>query len=38
MALNDVLDRIDAELDAATERLMELLRIQSISTDPAYQG
>ncbi|KIC09997.1 hypothetical protein RA19_12570 [Leisingera sp. ANG-M1] len=37
MALNDVLDRIDAELDAATERLMELLRIQSISTDPAYK-
>lgn len=38
MALNDVLDRIDAELDAATERLMELLRIQSISTDPAYKA
>ncbi|MFY0309203.1 M20/M25/M40 family metallo-hydrolase [Leisingera sp. D0M16] len=38
MALNDVLDRIDAELDAATGRLMELLRIQSISTDPAYMA
>ncbi|WP_411351045.1 M20/M25/M40 family metallo-hydrolase [Leisingera aquaemixtae] len=38
MALNDVLDRIDAELDAATGRLMELLRIQSISTDPAYKA
>ena len=38
MALNDVLDRIDAELDAATERLMELLRIQSISTDPAFKA
>lgn len=38
MALNDVLDRIDAELDTATERLMELLRIQSISTDPAYKA
>lgn len=37
MALNDVLDRIDAELDAATERLMDLLRIQSISTDPAFK-
>ncbi|CUI02035.1 M20/M25/M40 family metallo-hydrolase [Leisingera aquaemixtae] len=38
MALNDVLDRIDAELDAATGRLMELLRIQSISTNPAYKA
>ncbi|UWQ27322.1 dipeptidase [Leisingera sp. M523] len=37
MALNDVLDRIDTELDAATERLMDLLRIQSISTDPAFK-
>ncbi|AHD01224.1 M20/M25/M40 family metallo-hydrolase [Leisingera methylohalidivorans] len=38
MALNDVLDRIDTELDAATERLMDLLRIQSISTDPAFKA
>ncbi|MFS4582884.1 M20/M25/M40 family metallo-hydrolase [Phaeobacter sp. C3_T13_0] len=37
MSLNDVLDRIDTDLDAATLRLMELLRIQSISTDPAYK-
>ena len=38
MSLNDVLDRIDTELDAATQRLLELLRIQSISTDPAYKA
>ncbi|WP_278924286.1 M20/M25/M40 family metallo-hydrolase [Pseudophaeobacter profundi] len=38
MSLNDVLDRIDTELDAATERLLELLRIQSISTDPAFKA
>ena len=37
MSLNDVLARIDADLPAATERLMDLLRIPSISTDPAYR-
>ncbi len=36
MSLDAVLARIDAELPAATERLLELLRIPSISTDPAY--
>ncbi|GHE86830.1 hypothetical protein GCM10016455_03140 [Aliiroseovarius zhejiangensis] len=36
MTLDPVLDRIDADLDAATDRLLELLRIPSISTDPAY--
>ncbi|EPX80395.1 M20/M25/M40 family metallo-hydrolase [Salipiger mucosus] len=36
MSLDTVLARIDAELPAATERLLELLRIPSISTDPAY--
>ncbi len=36
MSLAPVLDRIDADLGAATERLMTLLRIPSISTDPAY--
>ena len=36
--LTPVLERIDAELSAATDRLMELLRIPSISTDPAYDG
>lgn len=36
--LAPVLDRIDADLDAATTRLIDLLRIPSISTDPAYKG
>jgi acetylornithine deacetylase/succinyl-diaminopimelate desuccinylase-like protein len=35
--LAPVLDRIDADLEGATERLMDLLRIPSISTDPAYR-
>jgi len=35
-ALSSVLDRIDSELDASLERLFGLLRIESISTDPAY--
>ncbi|MEM1234306.1 MAG: M20/M25/M40 family metallo-hydrolase [Pseudomonadota bacterium] len=34
--LDPVLARIDANLGAATERLMELLKIKSISTDPAF--
>lgn len=37
MSLDQVLARIDADLPAATERLMQLLRIPSISTDPAYK-
>ncbi|SFE00216.1 M20/M25/M40 family metallo-hydrolase [Roseivivax sediminis] len=37
MSLDAVLARIDADLPAATERLFELLRIPSISTDPAYK-
>ena len=37
MTLDTVLDRIDTDLDAALERLMALLRIPSISTDPAYK-
>jgi acetylornithine deacetylase/succinyl-diaminopimelate desuccinylase-like protein len=36
-ALPAVLARIDADLDASLERLFDLLRIQSISTDPAYK-
>src|SRR5437763_6840510 len=36
-ALPAVLDKIDAELDHSLERLLEFLRIQSISTDPAYK-
>jgi acetylornithine deacetylase/succinyl-diaminopimelate desuccinylase-like protein len=35
-ALPAVLERIDAELDRSLERLFEFLRIQSISTDPAF--
>lgn len=31
-----VLDHIDANLDGALERILELLRIESISTDPAF--
>lgn len=36
--LDPVLARIDADLPAATERLLALLRIPSISTDPAYRA
>ena len=38
MSLDDVLSRIDADLPAATDRLLELLRIPSISTDPAFKA
>ena len=38
MTLDPVLARIDADLPAATDRLLELLRIPSISTDPAYKA
>ncbi len=37
MSLEKVLSHIDADLDNATERLMALLRLQSISTDPAFK-
>ena len=36
MSLNKVLSKIDADLPNATERLLELLRIPSISTDPVF--
>ncbi len=36
--LDAVLDRIDRDLDKSLERLFALLRIQSISTDPAYKN
>jgi acetylornithine deacetylase/succinyl-diaminopimelate desuccinylase-like protein len=36
--LAPVLSRIDADLPAALERLLDLLRIPSISTDPAFAG
>ncbi len=38
MTLNAVLERIDAELPESLDRLMALLRIPSISTDPAFKG
>ena len=34
--LEAVLDRIDRDLDQSLDRLFALLRIQSVSTDPAY--
>src|SRR5712691_1651520 len=37
-ALPAVLDKIDAELDNSLARLFDFLKIQSISTDPAYKG
>ena len=37
-ALPKVLDRIDADLDQSLERLFKFLRLQSISTDPAFVG
>lgn len=38
MSLDAVLARIDADLPESIDRLMQLLRIQSISTDPAYKA
>ncbi|WP_341212229.1 M20/M25/M40 family metallo-hydrolase [uncultured Limimaricola sp.] len=38
MTLDPVLARIDADLEAATGRLLRLLRIPSISTDPAHRA
>ncbi|HWP25974.1 MAG TPA: dipeptidase [Xanthobacteraceae bacterium] len=36
--LDAVLDRIDRDLDKSLERLFALLRIPSVSTDPAYSA
>lgn len=36
--LDAVLSHVDANLDQSLERLFTLLRMQSISTDPAYSG
>jgi acetylornithine deacetylase/succinyl-diaminopimelate desuccinylase-like protein len=38
MSIDAILDRIDAAMPQATERLLDLLRIPSISTDPAYKA
>ena len=38
MSLDSVLARIDADLEKSTDRLLDLLRIRSISTDPANAG
>ncbi|GLS87668.1 hypothetical protein GCM10010873_26420 [Cypionkella aquatica] len=38
MTLDAVLSRIDTDLPEALDRLLELLRIPSISTDPAYKA
>lgn len=37
-AIEPVLDAVDRELPAATERLFQLLRIASVSTDPAHHA
>ncbi len=37
MSLEKTLDQIDTNLPAAKDRLLDLLRIQSISTDPAFK-
>ena len=36
MTLDATLARVDADLEPALDRLMTLLRIPSISTDPAF--
>ncbi|MBW7056331.1 dipeptidase [Paracoccus bogoriensis] len=36
--LEDILTQLEADRDAALERLMQFLRIPSISTDPAHAG
>ncbi len=38
MTLDAVLARIDTDIDASIDRLLGLLRIPSISTDPAFQS
>jgi acetylornithine deacetylase/succinyl-diaminopimelate desuccinylase-like protein len=38
MAIEKVLSRVDADIDGSLDRLFELLRIKSISADPAYKA
>ena len=38
MTIQAVLDHIDNDLPNSLTRLLELLRIESISTDPAFKG
>ena len=38
MSLDAVLSKIDENMPDATERLLNLLRIPSISTDPAFKA
>ena len=38
MSLQATLDKIDTDLTASIDRLMDFLRIPSISTDPAYKA
>ncbi len=38
LALDPVLKQLDGALDASLERLFGLLRLKSISTDPAFKG
>ena len=38
MSLDAVLNRIDSDLPKAIDRLFEVLRIPSISTDPTFEG
>ena len=37
-SIDNVLNRIDSNLEQSTQRLFELLRIKSISTDPAFKS
>lgn len=37
-AISPVLDRLDQNLDQSLERLFDLLKLKSISTDPAYSA
>lgn len=38
LSLDKVLNHLDANLNKSLDRLFNLLRIKSISTDPAYKA